>query len=88
MFSSVIDEAGLRRLAPDARGRLDVFGGGLGLALHDHQSEPPNVETDRDHVGGERDIDGVLVPGRIAETRARLRNLVGRVARRQLLDFA
>lgn len=70
------DEAMLQRLAPDARRRLDVLRSGLRLALHDHQSEPTDVKTDGNHVGGERNVDGVFLAGGIAETRPRFRDLL------------
>jgi hypothetical protein len=57
-------EAGLLRLAPDARGRLNVLGGGLRLALNDHQPEATDVETDGDHVGGHGHVDRILPRGR------------------------
>jgi hypothetical protein len=47
------DEARALLVAADAAGRLDVLGGGLGLAEHDHEAEAGDVEADRDHVGGE-----------------------------------
>ena len=53
------DETGLVRLPTDAARRLDIFGGGLWLALHDHETEPADVEADRDHVGGKRHVDPV-----------------------------
>ena len=51
------DEAAAVVIAADAAGRLDVFGGGLGLALDQHEPEPRDVEADGDHVGGERHVD-------------------------------
>ena len=44
-------------VAADAARRLNVFGGGFGLALNDHQAEPHDVEANGNHVGRERDID-------------------------------
>ena len=55
------DQAGPVRVASDAAGCLDVLGAGLGLAEHDHQAKPGNVEADRDHVGGDRHVHPVLL---------------------------
>lgn len=52
-------QAGAVRVATDAAAGLDVFGAGLGLAENDHQPQPGDVEADRDHVGGQGDIDPV-----------------------------
>ena len=41
----------------DAGGRLDVLGGVLGLAGHDHQPEPGHVHADLQHARGQHDID-------------------------------
>ena len=53
------DEAGLTFLAAHARCGLDVFRGCLGLAEDRHQAEPRNIETDRNHVRRERDIQAI-----------------------------
>ena len=42
------DQTGMT--SSDPAGRLDVFGGGLGLAHHHHQPEPVDVDADGDHV--------------------------------------
>ena len=55
------DQAGPVGVASDAAGRLDVLGAGLGLAEYDHQAEAGDVEADRDHVGGDRHVDPVLL---------------------------
>ncbi|MGI9510189.1 MAG: hypothetical protein ACR2QJ_12675 [Geminicoccaceae bacterium] len=43
-------------------GGLDVFGGGFGLTLDEHQAEAGNVEADGDHVGGKRHVDDLVAP--------------------------
>ena len=69
-------------VATDAAGRLDVFRGGFWLALHDHQPEARDVETNRDHVGREGDIDGFGIPTKDGlEALLRFRDLIGRDAR-------
>jgi hypothetical protein len=45
-----------RMVSPDATGRLNIFGRRFWLPLNDHQPQPSNVETDRDHVRSESDI--------------------------------
>lgn len=40
---------------------LDVLGGRLRLTHHGHQSQPVHVDADGDHVGGEKDIHGLVV---------------------------
>jgi hypothetical protein len=47
-------------VAADAARGLDVLGSGLRLTENDHQPEARDVESDRDHVRGERHVD-VLV---------------------------
>ena len=45
-------------VAADPAGCLDVFCGGLWLTLDDHQPKARDIETNRNHVGCERDING------------------------------
>jgi hypothetical protein len=54
-------KAGPAAHAADAARRLNVFGCRLGLALDDHQAKPGDVEADRDHVGGKRYVNAVVV---------------------------
>ena len=79
------DEPGPLVVAADAARRLDVLGVRLGLAEHDHQPEPRDVETDRDHVGRDRAVHALLdLVERRLESAPRLGHLVGRHARGQL----
>ena len=48
-------------LTAHAAGGLDVFGGGLGLIEHHHQAEACDVQAHRDHVGGQGDIQALLI---------------------------
>ena len=78
-------EAGPGMVAADPAGRLDIFRGRLWLALYDHQPEASDIETNRDHVGCERDIDGFGIPAKDGlETLLRFRDLIRRDARGQL----
>ena len=45
----------------DAAGGLDVLRGRLGLAHHGHEAQPIDIHADRDHVGGEDDIEGLRI---------------------------
>ncbi len=82
-------KAGAAAHAADAARCLNVFGCRLGLALDDHQAEPGDIKTDRDHVGGKRHINAVVVRVAICLTYGAgepllgLRDIVGRDARRQ-----
>ena len=40
--------------------RLNVFGGRFRLALNEHQAETRDIQTNGDHVGRERNIDGLV----------------------------
>jgi hypothetical protein len=71
------DQAGALVVAADAAGRLDVLGGGLGLAEHDHEAEAGDVEADGDHVGGEGDVDALLIGEAEAEAALGLGDLAG-----------
>ena len=53
------DETGLVRLPSDARRRLDVLRRHLRLPKNGHQPESGNVESHRDHVRGEGDIEPI-----------------------------
>ena len=78
------DKARPAFVASDPAGRLDVLGVRLGLAEHDHQPEPGDIQTDRDHVGRDRAVHALpLVEGAL-QAAARLRDLVRRDARGQL----
>ena len=53
------DQAGI---APaDAARGLDVLGGRLRLAHHRHEAQAVDVHADRDHVGGEDDVERLRV---------------------------
>src|SRR5699024_3012401 len=58
------DKTRLVFVAADARGRLDVFGGVLRLADHEHQAESWHVDADLEHRGSEDDVVGLLTPWR------------------------
>jgi hypothetical protein len=55
------DEARPVGVAADAARGLDVFGGGLGLVEHHHQAEAGDVETHRDHVGGQGHVEVLAI---------------------------
>ena len=55
-LASDTTEPGLVGVAADARRRLDVLGGVLRLADHQHQAEPGHVDADLQHGGGEHDV--------------------------------
>ena len=63
--------------AADATRRLNIFGGGLRLAQHAHETKPGNVEPDGDHVRRDRTVDSVGLIEGLAQTAPRLCNLVG-----------
>jgi hypothetical protein len=44
-------------LSADAGRRLDVLGGVLRLADHEHQPEPGDIDADLQHRGGQHDVD-------------------------------
>ena len=81
------DQAGPVGVAADAARRLDVLGAGLGLAEHDHQAQPGDVEADRDHVGGDRHVHPVLLVEPQGQPALRLGDLVGGHAGGQLDDL-
>ena len=79
------DEPGSLVVAADAARRLDVLGVRLGLAEHDHQPEPLDVEADRDHVRRDGAVHALrLIMERTLESASRFGHLVGRHARGQL----
>ncbi|MCY1361806.1 hypothetical protein D9M69_484900 [compost metagenome] len=47
-----------RELTPHTTRRLDIFRSPFWLAVDCHNSQPVNVDPDRQHVGGQYDIDG------------------------------
>ncbi len=55
------DTGCLVMVTADTGGRLDVLGGGLRLADHDHHPESRHVDADGDHVGGEHQIDALVL---------------------------
>jgi hypothetical protein len=60
-YCSVVHRRDQPRLAPtNTTGRLDVFGGGLGLPADDHQPQSTDVKPDRDHVRGQQHINRML----------------------------
>jgi hypothetical protein len=63
-------------------GCLDVLRGGFWLALHDHQPEARDIETNRDHIGCEGDIDGFGISTKDGlEALLRFRDLICRNTR-------
>ena len=64
-------------IAANAACGLNVFCRRLWLPLHHHETEPEDIETDRDHVGRERHVDRVVVtPEHCLEPPLGLRNVV------------
>ena len=57
------DEAWFLGETADTAGCLDIFGGGFGLSLDDHQAKPADVQANRDHVGSESHVDAVRGKG-------------------------
>ena len=75
-------------------GGLDVLGGGLGLADHDHRPQPGHVDAHRDHVGGQqqvhRTVPRPLRPGRIVDDEEAAQyslDVVGRHSRGELFEI-
>src|SRR3954451_2877459 len=88
MFSSVTTKPGFSASRPTRDVAWMYSAAAFRLSLDHHQAEPADVETDRDHVGGERDVDRVLLAGRPSEAGARFGDLIGAVAGRELSDLA
>src|SRR5271166_5832905 len=64
-------------LTPDPAGRLDVLGGRLGLSAANHHPQPGDIDPDRDHVGGEQNIErSWLQVGRVLVGPTRLLTLL------------
>ena len=81
-----------RILSPDARCRLDVFGGILGLTVGDHQAQTIHVHADGEHVCRKDDVNGsciALLPLLLEldfKLRELLRNVSAAHARGQFVD--
>ena len=57
------DEARLLGQTTDAASCLNIFDGGFGLSLNNHQPQTPDIQTYRDHIGSERHIDAIWSEG-------------------------
>jgi hypothetical protein len=63
---------------------LDIFRRRLGLSEHDHETEPRDIESNRNHVGRDRDVDALLATERQCQPTLCVGDLVGALARGKL----
>ena len=72
------------RVSSNAACRLNVLGAGLWLTEHHHQSQPRNIQANRNHVRCNRDIHMLVVTERESESLLCFRDTSRIYAARQL----